>query len=56
MKQNPSQTLEDYIKIENRIAHHMINSYDFREGARAMLIGKDKTPKMATRYTFKCNR
>ncbi|EJF87906.1 hypothetical protein ME1_00870 [Bartonella vinsonii subsp. arupensis OK-94-513] len=45
MKQNPSQTLEDCIKIENRIAHHMINSHDFYEGVRAMLIDKDKTPK-----------
>ncbi|EJF77968.1 Probable enoyl-CoA hydratase echA8 [Candidatus Bartonella washoeensis] len=45
MKQNPSQTLEDCMKIENRIAHHMINSHNFREGVRAMLIDKDKTPK-----------
>ncbi|WP_317993265.1 enoyl-CoA hydratase/isomerase family protein [Bartonella gliris] len=45
MKQNSSQTLEDCMKIENRIAHHMINSHDFREGVRAMLIDKDKTPK-----------
>ncbi|VEJ45356.1 enoyl-CoA hydratase/isomerase family protein [Bartonella vinsonii] len=45
MKQNPSQTLEDCIKIENRIAHHMINSHDFYEGVRAMLIDKDKAPK-----------
>ncbi|WP_019221772.1 enoyl-CoA hydratase/isomerase family protein [Bartonella senegalensis] len=45
MKQNPSQTLEECMKIENRIAHHMINSHDFREGVRAMLIDKDKTPK-----------
>lgn len=45
MKQNSSQTLEECMKIENRIAHHMINSHDFREGVRAMLIDKDKTPK-----------
>ncbi|WP_142416755.1 enoyl-CoA hydratase/isomerase family protein [Bartonella massiliensis] len=44
MKQNTSRTLEDCIKIENRIAHHMINSHDFHEGIRAMLIDKDKTP------------
>uniref|UniRef100_UPI000584D8FE enoyl-CoA hydratase/isomerase family protein n=1 Tax=Bartonella queenslandensis TaxID=481138 RepID=UPI000584D8FE len=35
---------EDCIKIENRIAHHMINAHDFHEGIRAMLIDKDKTP------------
>ncbi|WP_336294334.1 enoyl-CoA hydratase/isomerase family protein [Bartonella sp. CB169] len=45
MKQNSFKTLEDCITIENRIAHHMINSHDFREGVRAMLIDKDKTPK-----------
>ncbi len=45
MKQNLFQTLEDCMKIENRIAHHMISSHDFREGVRAMLIDKDKTPK-----------
>ncbi|KEC55094.1 enoyl-CoA hydratase/isomerase family protein [Bartonella koehlerae] len=45
MKQNSSQTLEECMKIENRIAHHMINSHDFREGVRAMLIDKDKTPR-----------
>ncbi|WP_455481349.1 enoyl-CoA hydratase/isomerase family protein [Bartonella sp. B12(2025)] len=45
MKQNSPQTLEDCMKIENRIAHHMINSHDFYEGVRAMLIEKDKTPK-----------
>ncbi|UTO27716.1 enoyl-CoA hydratase/isomerase family protein [Bartonella harrusi] len=42
MKRNLS--LEDCMKIENRIAHHMIPSHDFREGVRAMLIDKDKTP------------
>ncbi|GAA5094322.1 enoyl-CoA hydratase/isomerase family protein [Bartonella acomydis] len=45
MKQNPYQTLEECMKMENRIAHHMINSHDFYEGIRAMLIDKDKTPK-----------
>ncbi|EJF75880.1 enoyl-CoA hydratase/isomerase family protein [Bartonella alsatica] len=45
MKQNQNLTLEDCVKIENRIAHHMINSHDFYEGVRAMLIDKDKTPK-----------
>ncbi|WP_208434238.1 enoyl-CoA hydratase/isomerase family protein [Bartonella taylorii] len=45
MKQNSFQTLEDCMKIENRIAHHMITSHDFYEGVRAMLIDKDKTPK-----------
>ncbi|PIT69051.1 enoyl-CoA hydratase/isomerase family protein [Bartonella tribocorum] len=44
MKQNTPRTLEDCIKIENRITHHMINSHDFYEGIRAMLIDKDKTP------------
>ncbi|WP_019218622.1 enoyl-CoA hydratase/isomerase family protein [Bartonella florencae] len=44
MKQN-QKTLEDCMKMENRIAHHMINSHDFYEGIRAMLIDKDKTPK-----------
>ncbi|MGF7157688.1 enoyl-CoA hydratase/isomerase family protein [Bartonella heixiaziensis] len=45
MKQNPPQSLEDCMKIENRIAHHMVFSHDFHEGIRAMLIDKDKTPK-----------
>ncbi|WP_336276805.1 enoyl-CoA hydratase/isomerase family protein [Bartonella sp. CB178] len=45
MKKNLFQTLEDCIKTENRIAYHMINSHDFREGVRAMLVDKDKTPK-----------
>ncbi|WP_332060858.1 enoyl-CoA hydratase/isomerase family protein [Bartonella sp. CB74] len=45
MKQKSFQTLEDCMKIENRIAHHMINSHDFREGVRAMLIDKDQKPK-----------
>ncbi|WP_019223331.1 enoyl-CoA hydratase/isomerase family protein [Bartonella rattaustraliani] len=45
MKQKRLQTLEDSIKIENRIAHHMVNSHDFHEGVRAMLIDKDKAPK-----------
>ncbi|WP_208435828.1 enoyl-CoA hydratase/isomerase family protein [Bartonella phoceensis] len=45
MKQNLFQTLENCMKIENRIAHHMIDSHDFYEGVRAMLIDKDKTPK-----------
>ncbi|WP_375608360.1 MULTISPECIES: enoyl-CoA hydratase/isomerase family protein [unclassified Bartonella] len=44
MKQNSLQTLEDCMKIENRIAHHMINSHNFHEGIRAMLIDKDKRP------------
>ncbi|WP_455480028.1 enoyl-CoA hydratase/isomerase family protein [Bartonella sp. B23] len=45
MKQSSFQTFEDCIKVENRIAHHMINSHDFYEGVRAMLIEKDRTPK-----------
>ncbi|GAA5107025.1 enoyl-CoA hydratase/isomerase family protein [Bartonella jaculi] len=45
MKQSPSQTLEECMKVENRIAYHMLNSHDFREGVRAILIDKDKTPK-----------
>ncbi|EJF76975.1 enoyl-CoA hydratase/isomerase family protein [Bartonella birtlesii] len=45
MKQSPPKTLEECMKMENRIAHHMINSHDFYEGIRAMLIDKDKTPK-----------
>ncbi|WP_455475398.1 enoyl-CoA hydratase/isomerase family protein [Bartonella sp. B17] len=45
MKQNSCQTLEECMRIENRIAHHMINSHDFCEGVRAMLIDKDKMPK-----------
>ncbi|WP_375695218.1 enoyl-CoA hydratase/isomerase family protein [Bartonella sp. AC90GZZY] len=44
MKQNSLQTLENCMKIENRIAHHMINSHNFHEGIRAMLIDKDKRP------------
>ncbi|WP_455474798.1 enoyl-CoA hydratase/isomerase family protein [Bartonella sp. B30(2025)] len=45
MKKNSCKTLEECMQIENRIAHHMINSHDFCEGIRAMLIDKDKTPK-----------
>ncbi|GAA4663959.1 enoyl-CoA hydratase/isomerase family protein [Bartonella pachyuromydis] len=45
MKQNPPHNLENCMRIENRIAHHMINSHDFYEGVRAILIDKDKTPK-----------
>ncbi|WP_455477554.1 enoyl-CoA hydratase/isomerase family protein [Bartonella sp. B41] len=44
MKQNSFNTLNECIKIENRIAYHMVNSHDFREGVRAMLIKKDKKP------------
>ncbi|WP_332065566.1 enoyl-CoA hydratase/isomerase family protein [Bartonella sp. CB189] len=45
MKQNIFQTLEDCMKVENRIAYRMINSYNFREGIRAALIDKDHAPK-----------
>lgn len=45
MKQNAFKTLEECIKIDNRIAHHMIDNHDFYEGVRAMLIDKDQIPK-----------
>ncbi|WP_041582981.1 enoyl-CoA hydratase/isomerase family protein [Bartonella australis] len=45
MKQSSPQTLKECVKIENRIAHHMINNHDFYEGVRAILIDKDRKPK-----------
>ena len=37
--------LDDCLKLENRIAHHMMDNHDFYEGVRAALIDKDRTPK-----------
>ncbi|EJF88861.1 enoyl-CoA hydratase/isomerase family protein [Bartonella tamiae] len=39
-----SLMLNDCLKIENRIAHHMLDGHDFYEGVRAALIDKDKNP------------
>lgn len=36
--------LDDCLKIENRIAHHMLDNHDFYEGVRATLIDKDQKP------------
>ncbi|WP_336279279.1 enoyl-CoA hydratase/isomerase family protein [Bartonella sp. CB175] len=45
MKQSSFKSLEDCMKIENRIAHHMIDTHNFREGVRATLIDKSYTPR-----------
>lgn len=36
--------LNDCLKLENRIAHHMVENHDFYEGVRAVLIDKDNKP------------
>lgn len=36
--------LDDCMIVENRIAHRMLDSYDFYEGIRARLIDKDQSP------------
>lgn len=36
--------LSDCLKLENRIAHHMMDNHDFYEGVRAVLVDKDHTP------------
>lgn len=36
--------LNDCLRLENRIAHHMIDNHDFYEGVRAVLIDKDRKP------------
>lgn len=36
--------LDDCLKLENRIAHHMLDNHDFYEGVRAALVDKDHQP------------
>ena len=36
--------LDDCLKVENRVAHHMMDNQDFYEGVRAVLIDKDNDP------------
>ncbi|WP_295896027.1 enoyl-CoA hydratase/isomerase family protein [uncultured Bartonella sp.] len=44
MKQCKPLGLNDCLKLENRIAHHMMDNHDFYEGVRAVLIDKDNKP------------
>lgn len=36
--------LDDCMRIEYKIAHHMLDSHDFYEGVRAVMIDKDQAP------------
>lgn len=42
---DPAATFRDVMKREFRMAHHFIQSRDFIEGVRALLVDKDKNPK-----------
>ena len=44
MKQCKPLGLDDCLKLENRVAHHMMDNHDFYEGVRAVLIDKDNEP------------
>lgn len=44
MKQCKPLGLNDCLKLENRIAHHMMDNHDFYEGVRAVLIDKNNQP------------
>jgi enoyl-CoA hydratase len=45
VRQGASLSFEDCMRLELRIAEHMIRGHDFYEGVRAVILDKDNAPR-----------